>query len=121
MSTSVSAATASALSAGTKDDKQFQGIFSVIPFKVSLLDASLPAGASVADITVPGAELGDFVLVTPTIDSVETHLVGWVASANTVTVAIVSLQEVDASTVWATTAKEVNGIILKPKGVYNEL
>jgi len=121
MATSISAATASAVSVGTKGARQFQGLFDVIPFKVSLLDASLPAGASVADITVTGAALGDFVLLTPTIDSVDTHLVGWVQSANTVTVAIVSLEEVDASTTWATTAKEVNGLLLRPKGVYDSL
>jgi hypothetical protein len=122
MATSVSAATASAVATATVGQAaQFQGLFDVIPFKVSLLDASLPAGASVADITVNGAALGDFVFITPTIDSVENHLVAWVQAANTVTVAIRSMQEVDASTTFATTAKVCNGFILKPKGVFDEL
>lgn len=122
MATSISAATASGVATATVGTAaQFQGLFDVIPFKVSLLDASLPAGASVADITVPGAALGDFVFITPTIDSVSQHIVGWVASANTVTVAIRSMEEVDAVTTWATTAKECNGFILKPKGAFNEL
>lgn len=120
MATSVSAATATAVSVGTKAPRQFQGVFDVIPFKVTLEDDSLPAGGSVADITVPGAELGDFVLLAPGIDAVETVLAGWVQSADTVTVAINSLQEVDASTVWAT-PKECNGIVLKPKGIYDSL
>jgi hypothetical protein len=115
MATSISAATASAVLTGSKGARQFQGMFDVIPFKASLLDASLPAGASVADITVPGAELGDFVFVAPTIDSVDTVVLGFVQSADTVTLVIRSLEEVDASTTWATTAKQVNGFILKPK------
>jgi hypothetical protein len=120
MATSVSAASATAVSTGTKAPRQFQGLFDVIPFKVTLEDDSLPAGASVADITVVGAEVGDFVLLAPGLDSVETVLQGWVQSADTVTVAIVSLQEVDASTVWATPT-ECNGIVLKPKGVFDSL
>lgn len=115
MATSVSAATASATLVGVKGARQFQGCFDVIPFKVSLLDASLPAGASQADITVLGAALGDFVFLAPTIDPVNTFLVGYVASANTVTVVIVSQEEVDAVSTWQTTAKQVNGFILKPK------
>ena len=115
MATSVSAATASAVLTGTKGARQFQGAFDFIPFKASLLDASLPAGASQADITVPGAALGDFVFVAPTIDSVNTFVGGFVASANTVTLFIRSMEEVDAVTTWATTAKQVNGFILKPK------
>jgi hypothetical protein len=115
MATSVSAATASATLVGGVSPRQFQGTFDVIPFKVSLLDASLPAGSSQADITVPGAALGDFVFLAPTIDPVNTHLIGYVASANTVTVVIRSQEEVDAVTTWATTAKQVNGFILKPK------
>jgi hypothetical protein len=121
MATTISAATASAVVTKTKSPRQFQGVFDFIPFKASLLDASLPAGASVADITVPGAALGDFVLLAPTIDSVDTFVVGWVQAADTVTLAIRSMEEVDASTTWATTAKQVNGMILKPKGPYDSL
>ena len=115
MATTISACTASAVQTGVKGARQFQGMFDVIPFKVSLLDTSIPAGAAQADITVPGAELGDFVFLASTIDPVENLMYGFVASANTVTVGIRSMQEVDASTVFATTARVCNGFILKPK------
>ena len=122
MATTISAATASlTASVGSGNPAQFQSLFDVIPFKVSLLDASLPAGASVADITVTGAALGDFVFIAPAIDSVECHLVAWVASANTVTIALRSMQEVDAATTFATTAKRINGFILKPKGDFDSI
>ena len=122
MATSISAATASLTAkVGAGNPMQFQSLFDVIPFKVSLLDASLPAGASVADITVAGAALGDFVFVTSAIDSVAIHLVGWVASANTVTVALRSMEEVDALTTFATPAKRINGFILKPKGDFDSI
>ena len=115
MASTVSALTASAVQVGTKGARQFQGMFDVIPFKVSILDASLPAGASVADITVPGAALGDFVFVATTIDCVENVVLAFVQSADTVTIVLRSLQEVDASTTFATTARVCNGFILKPK------
>lgn len=121
MATSISAASATSVSVGSKGPRQFQGLFDVIPFKVTLEDDSLPAGASVADITVTGAALGDFVFIAPPIDAVETLLFGFVQSANTVTVVIRSLQEVDASTVWATPV-ECKGFVLKPKAnVWAEL
>lgn len=122
MATSVSAATASlTASVGSGNASQFQGLFDVIPFKVSLLDTTIPAGAAQADITVPGAELGDFVFLAAQVDAVDATLVGFVSAANTVTVAIVTSQHVDATTTFATTAKRCNGFILKPKGDFDSI
>ena len=122
MATSISAATASlTASVGVGNPQQFQSLFDVIPFKVSLLDASIPAGAAQADITVAGAALGDFVFVTSQIDAVDAYLTGFVNAANSVTVAIVTGQHVDATTTFATTAKRINGFILKPKGDFDSI
>ena len=50
--------------AGVKGARQFQGLFDVIPFTFNFEEDSIAAGASSgATISVPGAELGDFVIV----------------------------------------------------------
>jgi hypothetical protein len=122
MATSITAATASAVaSVGTGNPAQFQSLFDVIPFKCSLLDTTIPAGAAQADITVQGAELGDFVFVCSQIDAVDAYLTGFVNAANSVTVAIVTGQHVDATTTFATTAKRINGFLLKPKGDFDSM
>jgi hypothetical protein len=95
--------------------RQFQGLFDVIPFTVNIEEDSIAAQAtSVADVTVPGAALGDFVLVTPGIDAVSVLFSGWVQAADTVTVAVTNLEVSDANTTLAT-VHEANGVVLKPK------
>ena len=95
--------------------RQFQGLFSIIPFTFSFEEDSIAAGTvSTKDITVAGAALGDFVLVAPSIDLVDIALFGWVASANTVTIMAQNLETSDASTTLATIATH-NGLLLRPK------
>lgn len=98
--------------------RQFQGLFKVIPFTFTLEEDSMAAGvAAHRDITVTGAELGDFVLVAATIDLVSINLRAFVQSANTVTVFAQNLETSDANTVLAT-AITCNGIILKPQAAW---
>jgi len=94
--------------------ESFRGLFNIIPFTFSFEEDSIEnATSSSKDITVTGAALGDFVLLGPTVDLVDIHMFGFVASANTVTVMATNLEEIDASTTLATIATH-NGLILKP-------
>lgn len=95
--------------------RQFQGLFDVIPFTVNIEEDSVGGGATAtADVAVPGAALGDFVLLAPGVDAVSTLFHGWVQSADTVTVAVTNLEATDANTTLAT-VHEANGVVLKPK------
>ena len=116
MATSMETATNGVvITTGTKGPRQFQGLFDVIPFTFSFEEDSIGAeDTSQKDITVAGAELGDFVLIAPSIDLVSIQMFAWVASANTVTVNAQNLETADANTTLATIATH-NGIILKPK------
>lgn len=99
----------------SKGPKQFQGLFDIIPFTVSLAEASLVASAAgTKDITVPGAALGDFVLISSGQDNVSIAVSAFVASANTVTIVLQNLEVSDANTSLSTAAT-ANGIILSPK------
>lgn len=73
---------------------QFQSIFSeVITYTASLNlgDAATGSGTfASSDITIPGAALGDFVLVSLAIDTVDTAIVAAVTAANTVTVTVLN-------------------------------
>lgn len=99
---------------GVTGARQFQGLFSVIPFKFSADDDSLPAQtASQADIAVPGAALGDFVLVACAVDLVNLSLSAWVSAANVVTVQVENVEGTDASTALAANPA-FKGVVLKP-------
>ena len=67
---------------------QFQDLFEVVgcgSFTVDMGNAATGSGTfAVASVTVPGAALGDFVLVAAGIDVTDAALVGSVTSANTV-------------------------------------
>lgn len=107
------AATVASTSAGTSGARQFQDVFSaVIPFTFSLTEASIASGAaSSGDITVPGAALGDFVLVASKSDIADAAIVAQVTAADTVTVTILN------NTGGAYTAMSggftINGVVLK--------
>lgn len=115
MATSMESATNGVkIAQGTLGARQFQGLFSVIPFTFSFEEDSIGAeDTSQQDITVTGAALGDFVLIAPSIDVVSIQFFGWVASANTVTVNAQNLETADANTTLATIATH-NGLILRP-------
>jgi hypothetical protein len=122
MATNITAITATGLSVGAKGPKQFQGLFDVIPFKVTLEDDTVAAQAAAqVDVTVPGAELGDFVMVAPAVDVTGTIVSAFVSAANTVTVSTFNVEGTDANTTLATPVV-ANGLVLKPKSnVYDSI
>lgn len=95
--------------------RQFQSLFTVIPFTFSFEEDSIGAeDSSSKDITVTGAALGDFVLIAPSIDVVSVALWGWVRAADSVTVMAQNLETADVNTTLATIATH-NGLILQPR------
>src|SRR5690606_22259649 len=104
--------TATGVSSKREQSKQFQGLFSVIPFVVTLQDTSLAAQvAGQVDITVPGAEIGDFVLIAPPVDVAGVIMTAFVSAANTVTITTFNVEGTDANTTMATPA-EARGLVL---------
>lgn len=122
MATNITAITDTVNSAGSKGPKQFQGLFDVIPFQATLTDSSLAAQvAGQCDIAVPGAELGDMVLVSLAVDTTGVICVGKVDAANTVTITTYNLEGDDANTTLAG-GVTLKGVVLKPKAnVFDEL
>jgi hypothetical protein len=115
MATNITAITATGVSSKREQSKQFQGLFSVIPFVVTLQDASLAAQvAGQVDITVPGAEIGDFVLIAPPVDVAGVIMTAFVSAANTVTITTFNVEGTDANTTLATAA-EARGLVLKTR------
>ena len=111
------------MSVGTKGARQFQGLFSVIPFKATVDFGSAGAnddatGFASANITVTGAELGDFVLLNGSIDLADTVLSGSVAAADTVQATIGNQTTAAVNHASMT----VTGVVLKPNAnVFSEL
>lgn len=74
--------------------KQFSAVFSeVITYSgaLNLGDAATGSGTfASADVTVTGAALGDFVLVSLGVDTVDAAVVGAVTAANVVTVTLLN-------------------------------
>lgn len=110
------ATTIASVSAGQESARQFQGVFdTVIPFKFTATEASIASGAvSAGDVTVPGAALGDFVLVASRSDIADLVLSAQVTAANTVTVTLTN------TTGGAVTALSggfvINGVVLGAGG-----
>lgn len=109
----ITAATISATQVGTKQALQFQSLFSyVIPFECKVLDTTIAAGlASAGDIVVPGAKLGDFVLLSVEFDLDDLAVYGQVTAADRVTLFIQDASEATQTTL-ATTARVVRGLVL---------
>ena len=106
------AGTVSATADGSKNSAQFQAVFpQVIPFSFTLTETSIADTAtSVADITVTGASLGDFVLLAPEVDVADVVITAQVTAANTVTIVIYN-GTAAAATAFAG-GKKVNGVVL---------
>jgi hypothetical protein len=82
--------------------KQFQALFDVIEVEVTLTEASVAAQVgSQCDITVPGAALGDFVLVSYPADLTGVILSAYVRAANSITVTIYNIEGTDAVTAFS--------------------
>lgn len=76
------------MAAGSKSSRQFRALFGdSTPFKATVDFAStLDGDEAAADITVPGAALGDMVWVFPSIDVTDLAISASVTAADTVTV-----------------------------------
>lgn len=74
------------MASGPKARRQFQHLFGeVIPFSATVDPAAFTDNESqVGDITVTGAEVGDFVLIFGGVDMAEGILTGYVRAADTV-------------------------------------
>jgi hypothetical protein len=115
MATNITAITDTLNVADTKAPRQFQGVFKCIPFQFNGDDDSLAAQvAGQCDVSVPGAELGDFVLVTCQVDLVNLICTAWVSAADVVTVQTFNVEGTDASTAIAGNP-QFNGIVLAPQ------
>lgn len=116
MATNIEALTqADTVQSKREQSKQFQGLFSVIPFTFTLEEDSLAAQvAAQADIDVPGAEFGDIVLLAPPVDLAGALLFGQVQAADKVTVTLYNLEGTDANTTLAT-EKTCRGLVLKTR------
>jgi hypothetical protein len=115
MATDIEAITATLTKAtGVGKSFTFRDLFPiVIPFKVTLEEDSIAASlASQVDVTVPGAALGDFVLIAPGVDSTQCVLTAHVTAANTLTVNLANQDATDASTAFAT-ATVARGVVLR--------
>ena len=126
MATDITAITASNIDdEGGTGRYQFRQLFDeAIPFECDILDATLPAQtASEVDITVTGAALGDFILLSgAAIDTTGLILSAYVSAANTVTIKAFNCEGTDANTTLATTARAIQGVVLKTNdGVWAQL
>lgn len=107
------------MAVGPSEARQFRSAFSkVIAVKATVDFASAADDAeSAADVTVPGAALGDFVLIAPTIDVTDAQLTATVTAANTVTAVLsnVSGSAVDLA------SQTLHILVLKPGDIFEGL
>ena len=117
MATDITAITASNVDdEGVGISHSFRGLFSEArPFEVDILDASVAAQkAAQVDVTVQGAALGDFVLLSGVeIDTTGSIFYASVTAANTVTITSYNTEGADANATLATTARRIRGVVLK--------
>ena len=100
-------------SIGVSGARQFQGLFSVIPFKVNLEEDSVADQAgSNAVFSIAGAALGDIVLMGPAWDMTNMTFSASVISAGVVELQIHNLT--GAAATGGATAGVWNGVILQP-------
>ena len=103
MATDVEAATAGTPVKSIPQRRQFQAVFTeVITATVTLDEDSIAAAkASQANVSVPGAALGDVVLVTSSIDSVYLLVTGRVQATDVVGISVLNQDSTDASTTFS--------------------
>ena len=102
---------------------QWTALFDCIPFKVSIQDDSIVKDiidAFAGTVNVVGAALGDFVLVAAELDNADLELFATVTAADTVTLTL-SNNTGGTLTTFVTTARVVNGLVLKPVGPFREI
>lgn len=111
-----------AVSTVNASPRQFQDCFNVIPFVLTFEDDSILDGDNYSGggtVSVPGAKLGDFVLIAAELDTVECQFYANVIADDTVEV---TLQNTTGGTVTAfATGAKLNGCVLSPKGPFAEI
>jgi hypothetical protein len=121
MATNITAITGSAdQDQGVGVQHSFRGLFAEMrPFEVTLTDASLAAQvAGQVDVTVLGAALGDFVMLSgPAVDTTGLMFYASVTAADTVTVTSFNVEGTDANTTLSA-GVTVKGVVLKPSGIW---
>lgn len=106
------------MAVANKGARQFQALFDTIPFKATVnMGSAADAGFAAANIAVPGAAMGDLVMVAFGVDVVDVGVSAQVTAADVVTVTVDN--NTGAAVDLAPTT--VTGIVLKPKGVFNSL
>jgi hypothetical protein len=115
MATNITAITDTAVQSKREQSKQFQGLFSCIPFLVTLEDDSLAAQvAGQCDIAVPGAKIGDFVFIAPPVDVTGLIFYAYVSADDVVTLTTFNVEGTDANTSMAT-ATAARGLVLSTR------
>lgn len=116
MATNILTATAGTPNVRVKvGPKQFQALFNVIQAKVTVTEDSVTAQvASQVDVTIPGAKLGDHVLVSPVVDQAGLLAYGFVRAADSVTLGVYNQEGTDAITALAG-GVVFNVTVLSPK------
>lgn len=113
------AATIGTTAVSRSQSQQFRGVFSdAIVFTAVVTEASIASGAvSAGDITVPGAALGDFVMLASKSDIADLVVTAQVTAANTVTITLAN------NTGGAVTAMSggftFNGVVLKAGSMFS--
>jgi hypothetical protein len=114
MATNITAITDTVNTAKASQRLQFQAVFKeVIPFSFAGDDDTIAAQvAGQCDISVPGAALGDFVLVAASVDNNAQLVTATVTAANVVTVTTFNVEGTDADTSFAANPT-FYGVVLK--------
>jgi hypothetical protein len=114
MATNITAITDSSNKAAPSGKRQFQALFQeVIPFSFVGDDDTLAAQvAGQCDVSVPGAALGDFVLIAPGVDNNAQIVTAAVTAAGVVTVTTFNVEGTDADTSFAS-SPTFYGVVLK--------
>lgn len=122
MATNITAITDTVNVSRNRGPAQFQGLFDgAIPFSALLTDASLAAQvAGQCDISVPGAEVGDFVLIALGGDNAAQTVYAQVTAADTVTVTTFNVEGTDADTSLSA-GVTLYGVVLKKGSMWGDL
>lgn len=106
------------MAVGSKNARQFQGLFSVIPFKATVDFASAAdAETQAVDIPVVGASLGDIVIAAIGVDVQDLTFDAQVTVADVVTVTVNNNTGGAVDLASAT----VTGIVFSPEGEFASL
>jgi len=99
------------MAVGTKQAKQFQALFDVIPFTATVdMASAADAETQAANVTVGGAVLGDLVLVAFGVDVADLTVDAQVTAADVVTVTVNN----NTGGIVDLASTTVTGIVLSP-------